>query len=199
MKKIVFDLGNVLMTFSPDDFLKDLFKSELTRQKCKEVYFQGLWNEYDRGYLSPSEMIEKGCNQYPECKEDFTLMMQNWFRYVQPIESSVKLVESLRKKGYDLYILSNIPKDCYEYLCQNVTGFKDLKGVYSYQEKYIKPEKEIYEIFLNRYHLQAKDCLFIDDRVDNIQQAKQMGFQTIHCTDYAKLPVWLERKINEKN
>ncbi len=192
MKKIIFDLGNVLVRFNPDAFLKELFIDEETIQRCKEVYFHGLWNEYDRGFLSPMDMVEKGSEIYPENRKDFTLMMEKWTSYVSPIESSIKLIESLLEKGYDLYILSNIPKDCYEAL-KNNSWFLKLSGVYSFQEKTIKPEEKIYQILLNRFHLQSKDCLFVDDRLENIQEAEKLGFTCLHCKDPAKLPDALER------
>ena len=40
---------------------------------------------------------------------------------------------------------------------------------------------------LERYHLEAKNSLFIDDNVKNIQVAKEMGFRTIHVPEKTDL------------
>ncbi len=192
MKKIIFDLGNVLVRFNPDVFLKELFSDEQIIERCKEIYFNGLWNEYDRGFLRPYDMVEKACRIYPENRKDFMLMMEKWTSYVTPIESSIKLIESLFKKGYDLYILSNIPKDCYEFLMQ-YEWFLKMSGVFSFQEKTIKPEEKIYQILLDRYHLKSQDCIFIDDKLENIQAAEKLGFTSYHCKDASQLPKGLER------
>ncbi len=40
---------------------------------------------------------------------------------------------------------------------------------------------------LERYHLKAKDSLFIDDNINNIQAAKEMGFATIHVQEKTDL------------
>ncbi len=195
MKKIIFDLGNVLVRFEPEQFLKDLFKDKIIIQRCKEVYFHGLWNEYDRGFLSKEDMIEKGSHLYPENRKDFSLMMEKWTSYVTAIEGNIKYIETLMKKGYDLYILSNIPQDCYEYLLNNEAWFQNMTGVYSFQEKTIKPEEKIYQILLDRFHLKSDECIFVDDKLENIQAAEKLGFIGLHCTDASQLPSWLERKL----
>ena len=40
----------------------------------------------------------------------------------------------------------------------------------------IKPDVAIYKKFLEEYRLSADECLFIDDRADNIAGAKAAGF-----------------------
>ena len=53
-------------------------------------------------------------------------------------------------------------------------------------EKMVKPDREIYELLLNRYHLKAEESLFIDDLPANIQAAQKMGIHTVHFTDKEK-------------
>ena len=55
------------------------------------------------------------------------------------------------------------------------------------EEKLIKLDKRIFEIMLDRYHLEAKNSLFIDDNMNNIQAAKEMGFETIHVQEKTDL------------
>lgn len=51
----------------------------------------------------------------------------------------------------------------------------------------IKPEPEIYHIMLDKIGRPASECLFIDDLLANIEQAKRMGFVTIHFTSPEQL------------
>lgn len=39
----------------------------------------------------------------------------------------------------------------------------------------VKPEREIYKAFLEKYGLEAKDCLFIDDKYENVEGAVFAG------------------------
>ena len=55
-------------------------------------------------------------------------------------------------------------------------------GVVSYQVHVLKPDREIYEILLEKYSLKAEECLFFDDRMDNVEGAKKVGIQAIQVT-----------------
>lgn len=49
---------------------------------------------------------------------------------------------------------------------------------------YAKPEKECYEILLNKYSLLPEECLFIDDSLANVQVAESLGIKSIHFTNF---------------
>ena len=42
----------------------------------------------------------------------------------------------------------------------------------------LKPDVEIYKTFLDKYELNADECLFVDDREDNIEGAQKAGMNT---------------------
>ena len=49
----------------------------------------------------------------------------------------------------------------------------------------LKPDVEIYKTFLDKYGLKGEECLFIDDRQDNIEGAGKAGLNTFRFTgDY---------------
>ena len=56
-----------------------------------------------------------------------------------------------------------------------------------------KPDLRIYELLLERYHLNADECLFIDDSLDNINACKNVGMDGIHLPNHSKL----EEKLKE--
>lgn len=43
----------------------------------------------------------------------------------------------------------------------------------------IKPNKDFYNLILNKYNLKAEELLFIDDNIKNIESANELGIQTI--------------------
>ena len=47
--------------------------------------------------------------------------------------------------------------------------------VVSSDEHIVKPDAGIYRILLERYGLNADECLFIDDRADNVRGAVESG------------------------
>ena len=86
----------------------------------------------------------------------------------------------MRKNGYHTYILSNFPKSTYEKATEELSFEKETTGaIFSYQVKCIKPEAEIYKLLLDRYHLVPQECVFIDDRPENIEAAEKLGITGI--------------------
>jgi 2-haloacid dehalogenase len=57
----------------------------------------------------------------------------------------------------------------------------------------IKPEPEFFEIALRRIGRPARECLFIDDSLANIEQARRMGFAAIHFLSAGQLEKDLQR------
>ena len=43
----------------------------------------------------------------------------------------------------------------------------------------IKPNSDFYEYILNKYNINSKELLFLDDNIDNINGAKKLGINTI--------------------
>ena len=52
-------------------------------------------------------------------------------------------------------------------------------AIFSYTVKQIKPDLEIYETLLNQYRLKPDECVFIDDRMENIEGAEKAGIHGI--------------------
>ena len=43
----------------------------------------------------------------------------------------------------------------------------------------IKPNSDFYEYLLSKYNIDSKELLFLDDNIDNVNGAKQLGINTI--------------------
>ena len=70
-------------------------------------------------------------------------------------------------------------------------------GVFSYAVKKIKPDPEIFHILLEKYDLKASECLFLDDRKENVESASNLGFETIEVKDSSKVIDLIKEKISE--
>lgn len=195
LKNIVFDLGNVLVKFDSNELIYSFFNKR--QEEVKSIYFDSLWNEYDQGLYSVEEMIEKGVKQFPELELCIKKLMYHWTEFVIPLKDNVAFIKDLKRLGYNVYILSNIPEDDTKYLrsCgvfDNIDG-----GIFSYEYKKIKPDPEIFHILLEKYNLKASECLFLDDRKDNVESASNLGFETIEVKDSSKVIDLIKEKISE--
>lgn len=61
-------------------------------------------------------------------------------------------------------------------------GFFDVT-VFSCMEGLIKPDRKIYEITLKRLGVKPKEAVFIDDKEENVNSAKNIGINTILFKD----------------
>ena len=194
IKNIVFDLGNVLATFDPHSFLHALFSDKDREDVLYSILFveHDWWHQYDYGLLMANDIIDLVEDAY---KEDVRLVMKEWVNYVIPIDTSIDVLNKY-KDTYNLYILSNIPEDCYNHFFTEYDVQSYVKGgVYSFEERMGKPDKRIYEILINRYHLNPKETLFIDDRVENIVSAEKLGFEVIHLKNPKELNYRIEERL----
>ncbi|MBQ2394991.1 MAG: HAD-IA family hydrolase, partial [Alistipes sp.] len=81
---------------------------------------------------------------------------------------------------YRLYVLSNMSPEFIDFI-RRLPVYANFDGeVVSCEEKVVKPEPEIFRLLLNRYSLDASECLFIDDRVDNIEASEREGICGFH-------------------
>lgn len=195
LKNIVFDLGNVLVKFDSNELIYSFFNER--QEEVKSFYFDSLWNEYDQGLYSVEEMIEKGVKQFPELELSIKKLMYHWTEFVIPLKDNVAYIKDLKRLGYNVYILSNIPEDDTKYL-RSLGVFDNIDGgVFSYEYKKIKPDPEIFHILLKEYNLKASECLFLDDQKDNVVAASNLGFETIEVKDSSKVIDLIKEKISE--
>ena len=196
IKNIIFDLGNVLIRFKPEEFINKNIKEEY-REKFFNVVFKGQeWADLDRGVLEYNDAIKIFSEKIPECSLEIKKFFDNYILdALEPIEKNIEIMKSLKEK-YKLYILSNFHYPAFDYIFKNWKFFKYFDGkIVSGHCKFLKPEKEIYELLCSTYFLIPNECIFIDDTKANIESAEKFGIRGIHLTDINIL----EEKLKENN
>jgi len=96
----------------------------------------------------------------------------------KPRQEMVTLVSNLRKAGCKTAIISNTEMPVVKIIDKQICDYMDVT-VLSCLEGLAKPGREIYDLTLNRLGIPAGQALFIDDKPENIEGAKQAGLQTI--------------------
>lgn len=196
IKNIIFDLGNVLIRFKPEEFVNKNIKKEY-REKFFNVIFKGQeWADLDRGILEYSDAVKIFSEKIPECSSEIKKLFDNYILDVlEPIEKNIEIMKSLKGK-YKLFVLSNFHYPAFDYIFKNWEFFKYFDGkIVSGHCKLLKPEKKIYELLCSTYSLKPNECVFIDDTKVNIEAAEEFGINGIHLTDINIL----EEKLKENN
>lgn len=114
---------------------------------------------------------------------------------------ALELVKICAQKGYRQFILSNFEKEAFDIAYKNDHNQELFcyipreHIVISGECGMIKPYKCIYTYFLERYNLDPRECLLIDDRPENIQAALACGMYGLYLKPgkYRKLRQKLEK------
>lgn len=196
IKNIIFDLGNVLIDFKPREYLLSQGRStDEADFLYREIFQSREWVELDRGTIKSREAIQAIVKRNPDEKE--LIESHSDFRpLLTPIESNTGQLEDLKDRGYRLFYLTNYHDELFDYTYEAYDFFQLFEGgVVSAHVKKIKPEREIYEILLDKYDLDPGETLFIDDSEKNTRAASELGIHTIHLPEPRMLESELEKKL----
>lgn len=179
--RIIFDVGGVIL---PDAFIP-LIKQEFKNEPEIPLYLASIhesfeWQEWGKGLITKQQVIDSLSARYDRVL--VTRLLNAFLNSKRPlIQESVDIVHELKTEGYRLYILSNMSKDGYESFVETRPEFfNQFDGMcFSFQIGMIKPSPEIYKYFLQKYSLNPAECIFIDDRLANIEAARAVGIKGI--------------------
>ena len=110
----------------------------------------------------------------------------NYNNYSLVDERVIKLIKDLKLKGYKIFLLSNINDHTFKNVNKSDL-FSIVDGyVLSYIEHQIKPYKSIYNTLISRYSLIPSETIFVDDNINNINTAQELGFivKKVNPDDY---------------
>lgn len=187
MNTIVFDLGGVLIDWNPEYvFLKE-FRGD--REKMN-WFFENIctstWNEQqDAGYSLEQATLER-IALFPEHERLIRMYYGEWEQMLgYELTGTVEILKKLHQSpDYTIYALTNWSGETFPVARQKFHFLSWFEGiVVSGDEKLVKPDPEIYKLLLDRYDLDAKNCVFIDDRADNVQAAVDLGFKGIQFSN----------------
>lgn len=179
LKNIIFDFGNVIMNYNPDEILNHYELSPEEHNLLRKAIFESEeWSEIDAGKIDEKQATNIFINRVPNnLKRKVNQIMETWPENVDFYEPVFNYIEQLRKDGYKIYGLSNTGMKFANFVKDSEMGDYFDGYVFSAQEKLMKPDRKIYEKLLARYNLNPKESLFIDDLKANTDAARELGMQ----------------------
>jgi epoxide hydrolase-like predicted phosphatase len=193
---VVFDIGDVLVDISYDltvsrfQALSNLdFQTVLGYSNQYEIF-----NQYERGELTTDDFIAQLKKHLREDVTDQQVIAAWNSMLVHFPSQKIDLLMRL-KSQYRLFALSNINELHVNEVNRSVKMLYGVSQFSSYFEEAIysnevgmrKPEPRIYEHLIKKANTHPANILFIDDKLENIQAANNLGISTIHLTDRNKL------------
>jgi len=188
IKNIIFDFGGVIINIHHSK-VENAFK-ELGISQFEKLYSKAtqsdIFQKFETGILSPNDFRDSLRSiigkKISDKKLDFA-----WNQIIGNYPPHrINLLLEL-KKNYNVYLLSNTNTIHYNFYIQNFKNefgfeFSSLfnKAYWSFKIGDRKPNYSIFSLVLKDSNLVAQETLFIDDSLQNIKAARQLGFQTYH-------------------
>jgi len=178
VKNIIFDFGQVMVRFERkymvEQFVTDPEDSALLQ---KVVFDRFYWDKLDAGTVEDEEVLNLICERIPErLYASARNIYYNWIYNIPDIPGMTELINFLKEKfGVKIYLLSNISKYFAAHIGE-IACLRDFDGcILSSTCGFTKPHRDIYEHICSKFSLIPEECIFIDDRADNIKGAESYG------------------------
>lgn len=184
-----------MIDWNPRYLYRKIFASEEEMEGFLETVATMEWHlEQDRGRTT-KEATGLLRSKYPEYEKEIEAYYDRWDEmFGGPVEGTVDVLREIRASGLPLYALTNwsaevfpLAREQYEFL----GWFDDV--IVSGEERIIKPDKEIYDVLVQRTGLDPATTVFIDDSRPNVLAAEELGFTAIQFRDAAQLREELSR------
>ena len=190
MDAVLFDLGKVLLDWSPRYYYERFFAGDerALEHFLGEVVAPAWIVEMDRG-LPMAEAIAARQRLYPEHAELIARWREGWPEMLRgEIAGTVAVLDELASRGRRLYALTNFSHETwpvararFEFLGR----FEDV--VVSGEVGLVKPDPRIYRLAIERCRLDAARTVFVDDMAVNVEAARGEGLHAVHFTTPERL------------
>jgi 2-haloacid dehalogenase len=181
-KTVVFDIGNVLLRWDPRNLYRMVFDDHVEMEWFLSNVCTPDWNlEQDRG-RDWDEAVALLVKDHPKHEPAIRAFHDRWPETVAGVfEQNVMLLQRLRDAGVPNYCITNFSGPKFVLAQQKFPFLAGFDGVIvSGDERLLKPDHAIYHLLLDRYGLEASDCVFIDDSKPNVEAARAVGMEAIH-------------------
>ena len=182
IRNVVFDMGNVLIRYDPIHFVErtGIGRPEDRKALLEAIFFSPEWPRMDRGDLDEPELEVIVRRRLPARLHGVAhKLIFSWEKPMEPIPGMADFARDCKKAGLGVYLLSNASRRQPEYW-SDIPGSECFDGaVISALLRLTKPDAAIYRALLAQYHLNAAECLFIDDMPVNVAGAIDAGMQGI--------------------
>lgn len=195
MKRIVFDLGAVVLRWRPAEVLARELPGRVvdaaSAAHWQAQVFQdygGDWGEYDRGTVSVPTLVARIAARTGLAPAEVQAVVDAVPRELQPIPETVALIARLRAAGHRLHYLSNMPAPCADVLEQREAAlFAQFdSGLFSGRVHHVKPEPAIYALAAEHFGAAPADLVFLDDHGPNVDAARAAGWQALQFRSAAQ-------------
>ena len=183
IKCIIFDWGGVLIDNPVEDFIQECSKVIGVKvDQLKSAYAEFAY-QFERGLIEEKDLWKKiGKKLNVKIRSENSIWYDCFKTIYSPRDDIFNLANDLKKNGYLVALLSNTEIPAMNFFNDQHYKMFDYK-VFSCKEGEAKPEPELYKILLNKISVPAKQTLFIDDKLENVETARKLNMNAVQYDD----------------
>lgn len=192
---VVFDLGGVLLDWDPRYLYRQLFTDPDEMADFLARICTSEWHRaHDLG-VDTRQSCVRLARQHPRYAD----MIMAWAdrgeeMIAGQIEGTVQILAELRSAGLPCFALSNMEPDTYLIRRDRFAFMSWFDGcVISGIEGVAKPDRQIFEILLDRHGLDPRRTVFVDDAPRNVAAARDIGIEALRFVSPEELRRELRR------
>lgn len=196
VKYLVFDLGGVLIDWSPRYLYQKLFENPEELDFFLKHVCPLDWNLRMDGGISFQQGIRERIQKFPQYSEQIKAYRERWPEMIKgEIFETVSIIRDLHEKGVPYWAITNFNDKTYEYCFAKYQWLNWFSGIIvSGRDYMLKPEPRIYQLLWDRFKLPLEECFFIDDSLSNVIGAREVGMDAVQFTPDLNLRAILEQK-----
>ena len=193
IKAIIFDWGGVLID-DPAPLLVQYCADALGVSQADYLYaFTKYHDDFQKGLLTEERALVNICGELKVAPPKVDSLWYDAFSCVSRIKPEVfKLVEYLKTSGFKTAFLSNTEIPAVQFFRDQRYTMFDVT-IFSCYEGIAKPERKIYEIALEKLRTEPRQSVFVDDKIENVNGARDVGMQGIVFENIDQLKTELSR------
>ena len=203
IKAVIFDYDGVVKKSQKFSLaIADLYKISVEEYEKFISQLKPIIEKFDKGlvaeekfWLEFSDAIGKTMPE--ECSEKAHKMYRDNFMFFAEV---IDLIKKLKKQGFQLSILSNMFPYQAEIVRENNEDALFDNVFISCERGLKKPDLEFYELVIKEINVSPQECLFIDDKEENLLPAEKLGMKIVLAKkpDQIVEDVWRIIKLENK-
>ncbi|CAN4105784.1 unnamed protein product [Withania somnifera] len=178
-RKLPILLFDVMDTIVKDPFYHDVPSFfRMTMKELLECKHPTAWIEFEKGLITEDGLTRKFFKDGRSFDmEGLKICMRRGYSYLGGVEG---LLNSLKENGYEIHAFTNYPiwylmiED--ELKLSNYLSWTFCSCKFGKR----KPEPDFYLEVVKHLNVEASNCIFVDDRMRNVEAAIELGLKGLH-------------------
>lgn len=177
-RAIIFDMGDVLFTWNPQA------ATRITAAAHRQMTKSKLWEDFERGQVTPEECYRQLASQVSVDPAEVAETFSQTTASLTPHGAMVSLIHDIKAANISVYMMTNIPRPDFDQLRAKDYIWGAFDGVFA--SGYVgmrKPDRCFYEHVLKEIGVAPQEAIFVDDKMENVIPATDVGIVGVHCVD----------------